>query len=81
MDHHDLNRYGATRDPKAKPLKDKPRPRSWTVKAEGQIYLNTVDYNLAIEIARTWFESYKSVSVIDNAARRTVAQFIYGRLQ
>lgn len=58
-----------------------PKRPTFTVKVDGAAEATTPHRDLALTIARDYFASRKSVSVMDNASRKTVARFIYGHLQ
>jgi len=54
---------------------------TYTVKVSGKAELTTPRKALALWAARSFFADERSVSVTDNAARKTIAHFIYGREQ
>jgi len=54
---------------------------TYTVKVRGKAELTTPRKELALWAARSFFGDERSVSVSDNAARKTIAHFIYGREQ
>jgi len=54
---------------------------TYSVKLKGRAELTTPRQDLALWAAQSFFSDERSVSVTDNAARKTVAHFIYGRRQ
>jgi len=54
---------------------------TYTVKVSGRAEMTTPNKGLALWAARSFFADERSVSVMDNAARKTLAHFIYGREQ
>ena len=58
----------------------KKRP-TFTVKVKTTAYATTPDRRLAQWIATSYLSEERSVTIYDNAGRKSVAHFIYGREQ